>query len=95
MIKFALDYVNKWGFSVIPLLPNKKPFATLLPKDERGRPTWKPFQTRRATDKEIRKWWTDEPKALIGIVTGKISGLAVIDVDTKEEKDLPLVFEKY
>jgi hypothetical protein len=43
---------------------------------------WKPFQTRLATDDELLAWFRDEPSNL-GIVTGAISGVVVIDCDDK------------
>lgn len=43
--------------------------------------SWKEFQNRRASESEIKKWWSDFPLANIGIVTGKISNLLVIDVE--------------
>lgn len=95
MIKIALTYKNKYGFSVIPLGQNKKPFFSLLPKNKQKEPIWEPFQTRQATDEEIEGWWTKEPKALIGIVTGRISGIAVIDIDSKLVSDIPLAFKEY
>ncbi len=69
----ALRYAEKYGFSVIPVMPNKKPF---LP--------WAEFQTRRASSDEIRKWWCQWPGAMIGVVTGEISGIFVVDCDTRE-----------
>lgn len=72
MIKQALNYVNKWGFSIIPLLPNKKPLIR-----------WEDYQSRYATEKEIIHWWRKYPDSMIGIVTGKLSNIAVVDIDTK------------
>jgi len=45
---------------------------------------WKQFQEKRATQKQIESWWKDWPDANIGIVTGKISGVMVLDIDSKE-----------
>ena len=75
MIEQALEYVNKWGFSVIPLLPNKKPLIR-----------WEEYQSRYPTEEEIIRWWTKYPDSMIGIVTGKLSNLAVIDIDVKDSK---------
>ena len=72
-LKAALIYKNKFGFSVIPCREDKKPF---LP--------WEEFQKRIATDEEITAWWNKWPIANIGIVTGLISNLAVIDIDDME-----------
>ena len=72
----ALGYSQR-GFSIIPIKPrDKKP---LIP--------WKPYQNRRATEKEIEAWWDKWPNANVGIVTGVVSGLVVIDLDTQKAKD--------
>lgn len=43
--------------------------------------SWKEFQNRRATEDEVRSWFTGHPELNVGIVTGKISGVVVLDVD--------------
>ena len=58
-----------WG--VIPFTPHKRPALA----------SWKEYQSRHATDDEIRSWFGPHQ---IGIVTGSISGLVVIDCDTPE-----------
>lgn len=68
----ALQYQQK-GFPVIPIRPDKKPFIS-----------WQEFQSRKATEAEIKNWWSKWPDAMIGIVTGKISKLFVLDCDTQE-----------
>jgi hypothetical protein len=70
----ALRYAEK-GLSVIPCKPDKTPFIP-----------WKPYQTNKATPEEIRNWWVKWPEAMIGIVTGEISGLLVIDADNDEAR---------
>ncbi|MFX0198040.1 MAG: bifunctional DNA primase/polymerase, partial [Candidatus Hodarchaeota archaeon] len=42
---------------------------------------WIEFQERKATAEEIQEWWKKWPSANVGIVTGKISGIAVVDID--------------
>jgi hypothetical protein len=43
---------------------------------------------RATTDpKQIRRWWTGWPDALIGVPTGPRSGFAVLDLDVKNGKD--------
>ncbi|WP_461367561.1 bifunctional DNA primase/polymerase, partial [Candidatus Darwinibacter acetoxidans] len=59
------------GFSVIPAHPGGK--RPLVP--------WIEYQSRKPTEEEIRQWWQQYPNANIGIVTGKISGIVVIDLD--------------
>lgn len=74
LLDHAREYIAK-GYSVIPIGEDKKcPIS------------WKEFQTRYATDEELVNWFLmvgtiRAPK--IGIVTGKISNLVVVDVDTK------------
>jgi len=67
----ALTYLSR-GFSVIPVRPDKKPFIK-----------WEEFQKRRPTEDEIRQWWTKWPNAMIGIVTGSISGIDIMDTDSQ------------
>lgn len=65
-------------FSIIPIQPkNKKPII----------PAWKIYQEQTPTIGEVKAWWSKWSDAMIGIVTGSISDLAVIDVDTEEGKE--------
>jgi hypothetical protein len=66
----AIDYVEKRRWSVIPLRPNSKQPAI----------EWREFQNRRATLEELEDWFS-EGDANIAIVTGKISGIVVLDLD--------------
>jgi hypothetical protein len=68
----ALTYLSR-GFSVIPVRPDKTPFIK-----------WEEFQKRRPTEDEIRQWWAKWPNAMIGIVTGSISGIDIMDTDSQE-----------
>ena len=82
-LEYALKY-NELGWCVIPVeVGSKKP---LIKK-------WTPYQQRQSTSREIREWWEKECDANIGIVTGKISGLTVIDFDDPEAvKDFETMF---
>lgn len=73
VLESALGYA-KLGLSVIPLAPGRKH----PPKDV----TWKDRRTKRAMPEEIKEWWATNPDAQIGIVTGKISNLVAIDIDS-------------
>ena len=73
LLESALQYREKFNFSVLPIKPDKKPFIK-----------WEPFQKRLPTKEEIVKWWTQWPNAMIGIVTGQISGVVVLDIDRQE-----------
>lgn len=76
VVNAALDYAEKRGYSVIPINSEKKPFIQ-----------WTEFQCRKASAEEIKIWWNKWPNALIGIVTGEISGLFVVDCDSQEGFD--------
>jgi hypothetical protein len=85
VLQAGLDYVRR-GWSVVPLRP----------KDKRPLAPWEPFQHRRAGEDEVRDWLARWPGANLGIVTGAISGIVVIDVDPKhggEESLARLVLE--
>ena len=67
----ALDYLRR-GWSVIPITSQGK--RPLIP--------WRDYQDRLATDAEVRAWFRRWPAANLAIVTGAVSGLVVLDVDT-------------
>jgi len=75
MIETALHYAAK-GWQVFPLLPNDKRPAT-----DNG---FKAATTQRAI---IEGWWLRWPDANVGIVTGSVSGIVVLDVDRKHGVD--------
>lgn len=78
ILKEALNY-SKQGFSVIPIGQDKKP---LIP--------WKKYQKEKASEEQIQKWFNKFPEANVGIVTGAISGIVVVDVEAGGDiKDLP------
>ena len=65
----AIKYLNK-GFSIIPVGQDKKPLIQ-----------WKDFQNRKPTEQEARNWFSILDVVGIGIVTGKISGIVVLDAE--------------
>lgn len=70
MTDVALKYLQM-GFNVFPVGSHKKPLIK-----------WEKYQTISATKEEIIQWFEiDFPDAQIGIVTGVISDLVVIDVE--------------
>jgi len=68
----ALLYAKK-GFSVIPMSQKKLPLVK-----------WEPYQKVRADEQQIKDWFKRYPSANVGIVTGEISNLFVVDCDTPE-----------
>jgi putative DNA primase/helicase len=84
-LQAALDYERR-GFSVIllhgiqgGLCTCGKPGCLSPGKHSIGK--WKHAQERRATAAELQAAFASHPDANVGIVTGAISGLVVIDLD--------------
>ena len=74
MLREALHYLTL-GMSVIPLKPKSK--EPLL--------NWKPYQSQRASESEIKEWFSTKGLAPnVGVVTGVISQIAVVDLDGPE-----------
>ena len=67
----ALYYLEKLGWSVIPVGADKKPLVE-----------WKLYQSQKATREQLTEWFS-KPEVNIGIITGKISNLVVIDIDPR------------
>lgn len=61
------------GWSPIPIEPRGK--RPLVP--------WLEFQQRIAEGGEIAAWFARRPDANVGIVTGRVSGIVVVDVDAR------------
>jgi len=45
---------------------------------------WKRFQKEKINEEQVKYWWSKYAKAGIGIITGKVSNLVVIDFDSDE-----------
>ena len=76
ILEAALKYQEK-GYSVIPIRPRgKKPLLK-----------WEPYQTQKAGAEEIKQWAQKWPDMNIAIVTGAISGLDVVDIDSQKGRD--------
>ena len=71
-LEVALDLLRR-GYAVIPAGQDK---AALI--------KWREFQNRLPTEDEVRSWFTQFPTANIAVVTGRISGIVVIDVEAGE-----------
>src|SRR5258706_13065350 len=84
-LEAALDYEQR-RFSVILLHGIKDGFCTCGKAgcDSPGKhpiSSWMPAQTKRATPAELEAAFARYPDANVGIVTGSISGLLVVDLD--------------
>ena len=71
----ALKY-ETMGFSIIPVQTNKRPYIA-----------WEKHQSERASPEQIKQWWKDYPVANVAIVTGKLSKIGVVDVDSAEARE--------
>lgn len=59
------------GFSVIPVSQSKRPLIS-----------WRPYQQRVATVAEVDAWLRSFPDCRPAIVTGKLSGVVIVDHDS-------------
>lgn len=87
IVESALGYRSA-GFSVIPMSP----------KDKRPLVAWTEYQRRLPEEAEVKDWWAKTPAAMVGVVTGRLSGCAVVDCDSPEacvkiDSMLPEAFE--
>lgn len=74
-LKAALTYASKYGWSVFPVrAESKKPLTPHGCKDAKRDPG------------AIKNWWRKWPDASVGVATGSISSLIVIDEDIDDEK---------
>ena len=90
MLDVALDY-HRRGWSVIlahGLIGGKLSCGKSACKSPGKHPrvSWKKYTETQADEAEIRKWWKDWPDASVGIITGRISGITVVDIDGDEGK---------
>lgn len=76
MLEAALAY-RRQGWSVIPIRPGTKEPAIR---------SWKEFQEKPADEDTIRAWWGEHPEWQIAVVTGRVSGLVVIDCDSESHR---------
>lgn len=71
MLERALAY-TELGWAVFPLIPNSK-----RPLTQNG------FKDASKDAEMVKRWWTQHPTANIGIATGEVSGLVIVDIDVK------------
>jgi hypothetical protein len=82
-LDIALEHLDR-GWSIIPINPETK--RPLL--------EWLEFQKRHPTEEEVCDWWTRWPYAMPAVITGAISQVYIVDVDSDDAlgaaKDLGL-----
>jgi hypothetical protein len=72
------------GWSVFPMKPKSKQPAV----------KWEPYQHERMSEADAIAHWTEHPTHGIGIVTGAISDLVIVDVDPRNGGDVDAVLAK-
>lgn len=80
LLAIAMKAIS-FGWSLIPVAKDKKPILN-----------WKEFQFRRAPEEEVRGWFEKYPEVQLGVVTGEISNLTVVDME--EGADFSLIKDK-
>jgi len=70
-LQAALYYLRR-GWSVFPIAEGTK---------KQPKISWSAYTTRLPTEKEVRDWWSKWPNSNIGIITGRVSNLVVVDYD--------------
>ena len=100
MLHHALEYLSL-GYPVFPicspLMGQHRHYADGryqdCTPDKRGKTPmirWKQFQTELPLAEDVREWWTRWPTANIGMATGALSGVIVLDCDSGEARQLAL-----
>ncbi len=75
----AMRYLAR-RYSVLPLRP----------RDKRPVIRWEHLQHERPSGDDVIEWFRRWPDANIGVITGEISNLVVLDIDPKHGGDLSL-----
>lgn len=83
LLNAALGYAER-GWAVLPLVPKGK-----RPLIDGG------FYGASKNPETIRTWWTRWPNANIGLATGVVSGLMVVDCDVKHGPDGIAIYKEW
>lgn len=91
-LQAALDY-HALGWSVVPVhtvdddgkCSCRRRACSSPGKHPRG--SWRSSMHTRLTEEQLREHWEQHPESNVGIVTGEISGIAVVDIDGPEGEE--------
>ena len=76
MLKAAMWYLDQ-GYSIIPVKGKSKHLVK-----------WAKYQSEKPSKEQVQEWWGEEfIDANIAIITGKISGITVVDIDSYKLND--------
>ena len=76
MLAEALNLAKR-GYPVFPCKPDPKSKKPLTPHG---------FKDATTDEEQIKKWWAKHPNAMIGMPTGRASGIDVLDIDLKPDE---------
>ena len=83
--EIAAEYVDN-GWSILPVKPEeKRPYMA----------NWLQYQRERATKDMVQNWFVNLAGAGIGVVTGKISNMIVLDVESDCPYPIEDILKKY
>ena len=83
--EIAAEYVDN-GWSILPVKPEeKRPYMA----------NWLQYQRERATKDMVQNWFVNLTGAGIGVVTGKISNMIVLDVESDCPYPIEDILKKY
>lgn len=75
------DFIYPWAISY-----HQAGWCVLPAKNKRPLVSWKEYQRERPSLDQVKEWFSEAPEdAQIALVTGKVSGVTVIDIDTHIE----------
>lgn len=99
MLQHALEYLGL-GYPVFPVCsPRMGQHAhrgaggtseTCKNPGKRPLVSWEPYQSRLPDETEVSLWWARWPQANIGMATGIVPGVVVLDCDSGEARQLAL-----
>lgn len=79
VLREALAHLDR-GFAPLPVHPNKTPRNDLI-RRTRGRGGWGQLRKKPATATEVCDWFELDPTTGVGVLTGEVSNVAVVDID--------------
>lgn len=85
MNELISEYLNS-GWSILPVKPDeKRPYMT----------NWLQYNKTRATQSQVESWFKNLSGAGVGVVTGKISNIVVLDVESYCRTPIEEILKKY
>lgn len=102
MLDWALEYLAL-GYPVFPVcsplmgLHQHRRNGRMVDcaPDKRGKNPmvrWRDYQDELPSEEEVRAWWRRWPNANIGMATGRVAGVVVLDCDSGEARQLALEY---